>query len=127
MWDDEERRTIRYTATGRWTWDEFYGALEEAQVMMDGSPHTSIDFIVDMRRGNLLPSNALSHFGRLSTHSHPKSGVVVLCGTNAFVKALVNALGKVNGGLLVNLRVSEDLEEARRILTERRDQPTLTR
>jgi hypothetical protein len=125
-WDDDNKIAIRYTAEGRWTWDDFYQATNLSREMMDSVPHEQVDYIVDMSKGGFLPQNAMSQLGRVSRSRHAKAGRLVLVGTNAFIKALVNVMAKVNARSATNMYVVDTLDEARLVLAAHRGQLTST-
>jgi hypothetical protein len=118
-WDDpDDKTTLLYTIKGRWTWEEFYAAIYEGRGLMDSISKSPIHSIVDISQGRLFPSNALSHFARMSTTRHPKAGLMVMVGMGSFVKALMNMLSRYRKGSTSLIRVAENLDEARRLLAE---------
>jgi hypothetical protein len=125
MWDDEGQTTLRYVVEGRWTWDEFYAMMDESRRLMDSAPNSRIDMIVDMTSGNFLPHNALSHFGRLPKSRHPKAGILVLVGPNAFIRSLVNVIGRLSARSTTHLLVADTMEDARQKIAERRSTPAV--
>jgi hypothetical protein len=117
-WDDAERTTLIYTIDGRWTWDEFYNTIYQAREMMENVPHAQVHSIVDISNGKLFPANALSHFARMSTARHPKTGMMVMVGMGSFVRALMNMLNGYKQHSTNRIRVAQTLDEARSILAE---------
>jgi hypothetical protein len=118
-WDDPDDQTrILFTINGRWTWEEFYNAIYEERAMMDSVSKPYVHSIVDIRHGRMFPSNALSHFARMSTTQHPKAGLMVMVGMGSFVKALMNMLNRYKKGSTSLIRVAENMDEARHLLTE---------
>jgi hypothetical protein len=117
-WDNDEKTTLLYTILGRWTWEELYDALDEGRTFMDSVSHEHVDFIVDMTDCKLLPANALSHFARMSSKPHPKSGRMVMAGATTFVRALLNVLGRYQGSATKAGAVLavETADEARAVL-----------
>jgi hypothetical protein len=117
-WDNPEKTVLTYTIHGRWTWEELYAALDEGRNLMDLTSYPHVDFIVDMTDCNLLPANALSHFARMSSKPHPKSGQMVMAGATTFVRALLNVLGRYQGtGVRAQAVMAvQTLDEARAVL-----------
>ncbi len=128
MWDNPEKTTILYTIHGRWTWDELYQTLDQGRDLMDTVSHDKVDFIVDMTDCKLLPDNALSHFARMSSKPHPKSGRMVMAGATSFIRALLNVMGKYQGtgAQAQTVLAVQTVAEAREVLIAYRnfDAPT---
>ncbi len=128
-WDDAEKTTLLYTIDGRWTWDDLYDSLDLGRDMMDSVSHERIDFIVDMTACRLLPDNALSHFSRMASKPHSKSGRMVMAGATTFVRALLNAMGRYQGTgtRATAVKAVPTVEEARAVLAalRREDAETL--
>jgi hypothetical protein len=121
-WDDAEKTTLLYTIDGRWTWNDLYDSLDLGRELMDSVSHDSIDFIVDMTNCRLLPDNALSHFSRMSSKPHAKSGRMVMAGATTFVRALLNAMGRYQGtGTRAQaVKAVATVDEARAVLAAQR-------
>jgi hypothetical protein len=45
-WDDDTRCVMRYVLDKDWTWEEFYTAKKQANLLMDAVPH-KLGVIVD--------------------------------------------------------------------------------
>jgi hypothetical protein len=118
-WDNSEKTVIRYTAEGKWTWDEFYLARDAARAWMDSVSHSKINFIIDVRSTSIFPSNALSHFGRMPSHTHPKSGMIVMVGVHRFAQVLVDMMTHLNSAAMNKFCMVSTMEQAREILAAR--------
>ncbi len=129
-WDNEakDRFVLRYTVTGRWTWDEFDAARDQARQLADSVDQAVIDSIIDLRQGSLFPQNALSHFRRMSATSHPKleHGMVIIVQNSLFVRSLMDIMRKVNRERMTNFYIAHTPEEAHIILFESRQKPVTT-
>jgi hypothetical protein len=123
-WDDqtEDRYILCYTVTGRWTWEEFYAARDQARTLADSVDQAVIDSIIDLRLGILFPQNALSHFRRMSANSHPKlePGIVVIVQNSLFVRSLMDIMRHISRERMRNFHIARTLEEAHIILFEAR-------
>jgi hypothetical protein len=121
-WDDAEKTTILYTIDGRWTWNDLYDALDLGRDLMDSVSQEHVDFIVDMTACKLLPDNALSHFARMANKPHPKSGRMIMAGATAFVRALLNVMGRYHGTDVraKAVKAVATVEEARAVLVAQR-------
>ncbi len=120
--ESDDQQTIVYTVEEQWSWNEYFAALKQAHDMMDSVPHTRIDIIIDMRRANLIPQNALSTFRRSTTSRHPKSGIMVFVGGNMFIKTLFRMMETLAREAMKSIKFVSTMEEAQAALSERRAQ-----
>jgi hypothetical protein len=112
-WDSPDSNIICYTVAGKWTWDEFYSALNRARALMAQSPAAKVDFIVNMQHGSTLPSGAITHFSRLARVPHTKSDRMVLVGVNRFIKTFFDVFGKIYPARMHKIFIAQSVEEAR--------------
>lgn len=121
IWDNEEKTVIQYLYEGRWTWDDFYKALNQARAMIDTVNH-KVDFIVNIKSSSILPENALSRGQSIGSSPHPNQGVTIVVGANSFMQSMYNIFSKVYGKAAGNLKISfvATPEEAQAKLKERR-------
>lgn len=117
-WDNDEQYVLRYTVTGRWTWEQFYAARDQARQMADAAAATYVNSIIDLRAGSLFPQNALTHFRRMPSEAHPKlkNGNVVVIENNLFVRSLMDIMRRLNRQAMRNFYIAPTLEDARAIL-----------
>src|SRR5215831_17349536 len=88
-WDDEAKTLLRYRYIGKWTWDEYIAANEQA-VRLARSVDHSIDVIADFSEAILLPDKALSGFKRSMENSRYTFGVAVIVSRSELVRRLVD-------------------------------------
>jgi hypothetical protein len=119
-WDNPDQNILLWTIDGGWTWDESREAIAKAEVMMDSVAHPQIDSIVDMRRGRLIPDNAVSQFSRTLNKLHPKAGLIVMSGMPPFVQALLQVLTRAQKASARRIIVVKTLDDARVFLAARR-------
>lgn len=117
-WDDTDHSIVRYTIFGRWTWDEFYVARDQARKMVDTVAHDRVNVIIDLHSGNLFPQNALLHFRKMPSESHPKfaNSTIVIIENNLFVDSLMNIMRRVNRQAMQNFYSARSLDAARTLL-----------
>ncbi len=119
-WDltSEDRLTLCYTVTGRWTWDEFYAARDQARQLADSADQAVIDSIIDLRDGSLFPQNALSHFSRMPSDSHPKleQGIVVIIHNSLFIHSLIDIMRYLNPQSMTHFHDADSPELAHILL-----------
>lgn len=121
-WDEQYTHIIHLTVTGAWLWDEFYTAMNLMHKEMDASPHGKIDFIVDMREGQILPQNILTRMQQVSTHHHPKSGTMVVVGAGAFATMLFSIMAKLLPQRMQYVHLVDTTDEAYTIILEKNAQ-----
>jgi hypothetical protein len=85
-WYDANRTIILTRFDGRWTWAEFWEAVNHQSDLMDSVDYT-VNFISDFSGSRTLPSGAISHAKRLlGSKQHKRAGVSVVVGANALVR-----------------------------------------
>ena len=79
QWDNPEHRTLRYTITLPWTWDEFWIAFEQGHRMID-EVEGRVDYIFGDadQASRALPPNFLTQLGAVVRKRHPRAGTTVL-------------------------------------------------
>lgn len=121
MWDNAEKTIVRFDYSPKWTWDEFYLAVQEANKMMDSVDKTCVS-IVDMSRTSFLPPGASIHIRNIirQSMSHNNSGVVVFLNADTIVKMMIDGLRQNYPDIkdFSNFIYSKNLEEARQLAAE---------
>jgi hypothetical protein len=92
-WDNEEKTIVRFTYTGKWTWDDFYKYVKEANDLMDTVNYRCVS-IIDMSKSNFLPLGASVHVRNIirQSMSHNNSGISVFINADTIVKMIIDAL-----------------------------------
>lgn len=92
-WDNQEKTVVRFTYTGKWTWDEFYIHIKKTNEMMDTVDHICVS-IVDMSNSGNLPLGASVHIRNIirQSMSHNNSGISVFINAETLVKMIIDAL-----------------------------------
>ncbi|MFO7322013.1 MAG: hypothetical protein DIU68_009790 [Chloroflexota bacterium] len=90
-WDDEHKRLILVRVDGRWTWGELERSLENAISMMDSVSH-KVNFIIDIRNGQMDLGSALGQIQKAATpETHRNEGMKVVVGANRMIRSLYGA------------------------------------
>src|SRR5690606_7828492 len=90
-WDDEHKRLILVRVDGRWTWSELERSLENAISMMDSVSH-KVNFIIDIRNGQMDLGSALGQIQKAATpETHRNEGMKVVVGANRMIRSLYGA------------------------------------
>jgi hypothetical protein len=122
-WDNEAKTIIRYDFEGDWNWEEFHVAAQEAFKLTRSVEHT-VDTISNFLPGTRLPANAFLQFRRAMVDAPKNRGVTAIAGNSSFITRMVSVFSKVNKRLGERLVVVASLEEARKVLAERRKAQT---
>lgn len=119
-WDDDQQTILRWDFEGAWNWDDFYTVQAEVNDLSSKAEHF-IDVIANMQNTMMLPSGALSQFGRIAKASKERSGVTVVVGANRFIETMLNIFGRFQRDAARRILTASSLEEARTILLQRRE------
>jgi hypothetical protein len=118
VWDDAEKRALRYDLSGRWQWDEFFPVYNQAVEIIKPLTY-DVHFIVnpadDVTRGGYLPPNVLSQIGKLNKINPPNVGVTYVIGTPV-LQVLYDVFRKVYPRIAHKYVHVRSLEEARRLI-----------
>jgi hypothetical protein len=110
---------IHFVSMGKWTWQDFYDAMDELYVMIDASDHEHVDYILDITRGDLFPQNALSQFSKISMHTHQKTRYMVFVGAGGFARVLMKMMRRLLPNRMAYVLQADTLEDARTHLREK--------
>ncbi len=116
-WDNTAKTIVRYVFEGRWTWNEFYPAYDEAIAMEKSMPHR-VHVIVDLRKGVGVPANALMHVKNISDKQPDNIGLTVLVTTSSFVHSLYQIGVKFYHKIGYYFRVVDSMDEAYTMIAE---------
>jgi hypothetical protein len=98
-WLDAERTILIYELYGKWTWDAFYLAFEQALTMMAGVPHIvyALTIARDEAARHHIPPNILTHFPIITRRLPANAGaaVMVVTGFNPIWRSIYNAVVKL--------------------------------
>jgi hypothetical protein len=120
VWDNEQHTIVRYDLSGKWTWDEFFTAYEDAKVMLNATSHV-VHFMLnptDAASRSHLPSGIVSRIGNTARSRLPNAGITVAIGSSSFVKSLVNTAARLYPRIRKQYQFAETLDGARALLAE---------
>jgi hypothetical protein len=120
VWDNEQHTIVRYDLSGKWTWDEFFTAYEDAKMMLAATPYV-VHFILnptDAASRSHLPPGIVSRIGSVGRTRLPNAGITVAVGSSNFVKSLVNTAARLYPRIRKQYQFVETLDEARALLAE---------
>ncbi len=118
-WEDTDQTIVRYDFEGRWTWDELFPAYYQAIAMENAMPHR-VDVILDMRKSQMIPANALLHMKNFSEKQPPNVGLSIFVTSNAFIISLYNTAIKFYAKIAFYFRLVKTLDEAHAMIADAR-------
>lgn len=123
VWDNPEKKIIRYIYDGRWTWEDLARAREIVHEMLDTVDYR-VGIIVDVHKSTMLPNGALTRarqMARVTPKSHKNEGSTVIVGADTLIRSLFEMFRKIYSTLSGNIAVTfvSSLDEAREILSKR--------
>jgi hypothetical protein len=122
VWDNPEKYIVRWIYPEKWTWDDFYEAIQQRDELFSTVSHT-VHVIVDVRHSSFIPSGVMARGRYISTGNrrHPQEGITVIVGANAFIRGLYDVYSKVYTKLVKGIDVFfvTTLDEAYQIIEKR--------
>jgi hypothetical protein len=89
-WDTEVPNTILYTLGAYWTWDEYFRAFKEEQIMGESLGSTPYFTIGDMTRARLIPHGPLfNHLSYSFLTSPPNFQHAFIVTTNSVIVSML--------------------------------------
>lgn len=123
-WDTEEKVTICYTVTGRWSWNNIYTAVEKVTGILDRISR-QVDLIINVREAG-QPYSMIWDTRRIAAMAHPRLSMAVIVG-KTLLKAVITEAFNSDFSCTPDefeLRHVATPEEAREILDARRPAST---
>jgi hypothetical protein len=114
-WEDEAHNAIRMIYEGRWTWDEFYAALESAEAMAADAPH-QLAVLHDMSHSQEMANNPAVHFRNWAVKMRPFTFANVIIGANQYQRIMFQTFKRFAGSWSDGFLFVENIEAARAIL-----------
>lgn len=123
-WDNDEQTILLAEFDNHWTWDELHAILRTVK-KITAERTEKIGAIVDLSNGLRLPGGALlsketfDNFKKILKMGDEGKGPVVVVGLNAMVKAVYDAVAKLDPKATDDVSFAKTQDEARRILRQR--------
>jgi len=105
-WDGPDKKVIRWTLEGAWTWEEFAVTHRTSTTDISAQQH-AVDIIVDLSASNIPPEDTQGILAALPENI----GVTVLVGTHVIVRSFYTALRQLHP-LPTNMALVTTLAEA---------------
>lgn len=92
-WANTEKNIVIWRFPSQWSWDDFYAAKKEVDIMIDGVEGI-VDSIFLTSKEQKIPSGAIAHLKNIITQRHERHEMIILVGSKMFLSALLNLILK---------------------------------
>ena len=116
-WDDDEKTIIRWDFDEKWTWNDFHEAFRISMEMGENLTYR-VDVIPNATKSPHMPIGALSEFKRLDNQLPSIVKLIVVAGTSAFTRSMIELFGKIYRAQ--SWRTASSLDEAREYILKDR-------
>lgn len=110
-WFDHNQDTILEYFSTPWNWGDFYAAQSQIEYILDSSDR-SVNLMIDLTNGNVMPSGAFTHLRRILLAYHRNRGMIVIVGAHETVSTFQQMLARLYPQALRNVTVARDLDAA---------------
>ena len=113
QWDsEEEKNAIIWTLIGRWTWQEYGTAWETMLAMLETVTGEKPDFVFDVRRMSMLPSDVITRLKAKYLNVPPKVGRMIALGVDTHLQFFWNTFTDLPYAQRLKMTYFDTLEEA---------------
>jgi hypothetical protein len=91
QWANPEKTIVLWEFTSQWTWNDFFAAKKEVDVMID-SIEGIVDSIFLTSADQKIPSNAIANFRSIIAKRHHRHDLIVLVGSKKFLTSLLQTV-----------------------------------
>jgi hypothetical protein len=111
-WDNPEQTVLLAHYEGHWTWEEFYQAAKECQVLSATVPH-KVYIIANMVNGVMPQGEPFGYNKEETGHLSAKIGFVVMVSGSRFIQLLMNISARMIPKWRGKYHAAATIEEAR--------------
>jgi hypothetical protein len=119
---EEDNHIVVWVFEGKWTWADYYSQRDSVNDTIEAMDF-SVDMIVDMTNGSILPQSVLTHAGSAARKAPQNLGMIVIVGPSAFLRTFFQFFKRMYGLFQPqqekNLHMVATLDEAYIILREK--------
>jgi len=120
-WDNREKTVIRFDYTARWSWQDYYAALDETKSWVENLDY-KVYFINKVDNIGHLPANAVNHFKKTAVEFGPYVHLTVIVAHSRFLHLVFDVFQRVAGEWSKNYRFVESMEEAYALIADYQQQ-----
>lgn len=114
-WMDSEHPTLLFHFSGRWTWDEFYAAAQQANELAESRYDPLVHSVLDFTDGPHAPPNSLAQLPRIAAlPGLDRRGSSVVVGAKGMTRQIVEIFSR----LYSRLSYAETVEDAKVLISD---------
>jgi hypothetical protein len=121
VWEDVNKRVLRFDLDATWTWDEFFVAKTQSYDLINTVPH-KVGVIINIASRTALKPNLLLNTRKALVDKHPNTFVVVVVVTDALARTAIGLLYDSIRFSSMRVEIADSLDEARRIIEKRQQE-----
>jgi hypothetical protein len=119
VWDDADHTVIRWDFYD-WTWDDFHAAAQQVEAMFTAANKPFyIPSILNLKHSGRIPIGAFPHFS-VAIDMMETDGWTVIAEASGFARTLAKVFMTFNPAAREKVYFAETLEDARRLIKQRR-------
>lgn len=118
-WDGDSHTTLLLHFDPEWSWDDFHSMVLRMADLARQVEHP-VDLIFDLSVSRSVGSEAVVHIRRWIALWPPNTGHIAAISRQLMVTAVISILTRTTPACRGNVSMADSLDEARRILAERR-------
>lgn len=122
-WEDDAQTMILCEFEGKWTWDELRAVLWTVK-KLSMERNQVFGAIIDLRKGLQLPGGSvfnregLAQFNKLLKMGEGGKGPVVILGMNGMVRAIFDAVARIDRSATQDVHFASTIDEAHGLLQQ---------
>ena len=117
LWGNEEKTILRHIYDGKWTVDDYRGAMEESRQMLLSVQHP-VDLIIDMRKSASPPFGILPAYQETDQLVPDNQRLVIMVKPGMIMKALNRIITDIAPRSSANGIIAESMDEAHALIAE---------
>lgn len=118
-WDDADETIIKIEFSGKWTWEEFFEANQQASAMMAEKPYR-MDIIANMRPGKMETAGPALYNARQALAKYPENFHLLVVVVNPLIGMLTDIFKHFDSELGASVIGVSTLEQARQHIHKER-------
>lgn len=111
QWLNRQQSAVLITFDGRWTWEIFYQAIEQAMSLFDTLTQP-VPLIIDLTNSEAMPNNSIAHIRNAQGIKHEQMEKVIFVGMSTFMQMIGNLASRLNRGGTRNVSMVSTINEA---------------
>lgn len=130
FWDNDEQTVFLVEFGNSWTWEELHAVLKTTARISDERGQT-LGAILDLRKGLTIPGGSVFNRAGMNqfkdllqmSNNGKDNGPVAIVGMNNTIKAIFDAVGRIEQNATRNIHFASSMCEARTLVNENLQRP----